>query len=213
MSDRSGTGEEASVAGLLEVVERDREERCRRIRAEAVARVAELVRAERREARRRVTDAVRAERDRAEQRREAVLAELLTREREIEQSVGKALVARCWDRLRAVLVARWGEPISRARWTMTLVEQARKVLPVGTWLVEHPRALLPSEVAAQIGPASGRAPSLSAKDEIRAGLRLSSEGVTLDGTLQGLLADRSSVEGRLLMELSRASASHESAGS
>lgn len=194
------TGSE--VTTFLGIVERDRVARCDAILRDARDRAAELLREARREARRRVSTAVADDRARSRRRIEAARAELLTRERQLDREVAAKLLARGWDALRQALLAQWQEPEGRARWIAELVADARRLLPHGTWRIRHPPALAEIELVARVaGEASGAAPELEPDPDIAAGLCVHVAGATLDGTLEGLLADRGKVEGRLLMEL------------
>lgn len=195
------TGSE--VETFLAIVERDRAARCNAILRDARERSAALLGEARREARRRVSTAVQDDRARSRQRTEAARAELLTRERQLHQEVATKLLSRGWEQLRTILRVRWQQPDRRARWMAALVADAARLLPHGSWRVQHPEldsAELES-LARITTEASDAAPSLELAPEIEVGLCVHAASATLDGTLRGLLADCRRVEGRLLMEL------------
>lgn len=192
------------VETFLAIVERDRAARCNAILRDARERAAALVAEARREARRRVATAVDDDRARSRQRTEAARAELMTRERQLEREVAAKLLARGWERLHALLLERWQVPEDRARWVEGLVADARRLLPHEIWRIQHPSGFAELDRLERTAhEASGAAPALEADPGIEAGLRIHARGATLDGTLDGLLADRRRVEGRLLRELSR----------
>lgn len=194
----------SDLSAFLTIVERDRAARCQAILRDAETRAAELLRAARSDARRRVSTAVRDDRARGRQRIEAARAELSTRERRLQQEVAATLLSRAWDRLRTELALRWERAETRAHWVGNLTADAVRLLPAGTWTIQHPAGLDPGELeplaraAAEVG---GAPPSLEAHEEIEAGVRVQAAGATLDGTPEGVLADRPGVEGRLLMDL------------
>ena len=200
MSDDDARDE---VAAFLAIVERDRAARCDTILNEAQNRAAELTRSARRDAHGRVSTAVRDDRARSHQRVEAARAELATRERQLEREVKTTLLVRGWERLRVELADAWTLAERRARWIDALIADAGRLLPRGSWRIEHPRGLAELESLSRAAEqASGAVPALEPAD-IEAGLRIHVQGATLDGSLDGLLADRRSVEGRLLRELGR----------
>ncbi len=197
------TGSE--VETFLGIVERDRAARCELILRDARERAAALLAEARRDARHRVSTAVADDRARGRRRIEAARAELMTRERQLGQDVATKLLARGWEQLRAALLARWQQPQGRALWVEALLADAARLLPHGSWRIQYPPGL--SELAPlgrTAAEASGAAPELEPDPDIAAGLRVHIAGATLDGTLEGVLADRRRVEGRLLRELSRA---------
>jgi hypothetical protein len=194
----------ADVAQFLELVERDRSERCRAIRADAEAQARDVVRAARREATRRFKQALHEERERSGKRVDAARAELATTARQQDNELVRLVLARGWDCLRIELVRRWQIADSRARWTRALIERALGLLPAAAWRIEHPADFRTSELdafAPRIVERSGSRAELCENREILAGLAIVSQGVRLDATLDGLLADRATVEGRLLVEL------------
>ena len=202
MTESGGLHED--VAQFLELVERDRSERCRAILADAEAQAREVVRAARREAARRFRLALHEERERSRKRVEAARAELATTERQQDHELVRLALARGWDCLRIELIRRWRIRDSRARWTRALIERALGLLPVAPWRIEHGPDFCTSELdafAPRIVERSGARPELFENRETLAGLAIVSQGVRLDATLDGLLADGAAVEGRLLVEL------------
>jgi vacuolar-type H+-ATPase subunit E/Vma4 len=191
------------LRGFIDLIERDRIERSRQIMSEAEARARELVQTARREAARRFRAALADQRERGRRRIDAARAELATSERKRRQELARQLLDRAWNALERELSERWQDPESRARWTAALVERGLSVLPKAGWLIEHPAKLGPERLDPCIAEVSGHAPNLVAHPGIQAGLRITCAGVRLDASLEGLLADRAGVEGRLLVELLR----------
>lgn len=191
---------------LLGRVEDSRRERRERSLEEGRQRANELVARARAEARARTIATARDERERQNRRLGAARAELLTRTRQLEQGLAAKLLGRGWERLRIELSERWRTPVGRARWGRALIARAAEVLTPGRWTLQHPTGVAKTELealASQIQEVAGEPPTLEAKPDIEAGLRILADGATLDGSVEGILSDKASVEGRLLVELGR----------
>jgi hypothetical protein len=198
------------AAALLAVVEEYRERECRTILERARYEAAKVEARAHAEARRRVHLAVVAERQRAAAALRAAQAELQTERRSHRHRRDLALLELAWPRLRAALERHWADPVARRRWVAGLVSEVLRRIPAGPWTVLHPPAWPAAErdaVLASLTAAGGPPPEPVAAAEIGAGLRLTSGTATLDGTVDGLLADRPAVAGRLLALLNEEPAS------
>ena len=81
------------------------------------------------------------------------------------------------------------------------VRAALGSLPAGAWTLRHPPGWPPAEqqaVREELGRELGAEPQCRGDAGIEAGLIIDSGGACLDGSLQGLLADRQRLEARLL---------------
>lgn len=195
---------EDTLDTLLKIVERDRDERCLEIRGQAQEEARRLVREARAQARTRVAEAVREARRRAQERLDDARAALATQARQRRQEASRALLERAWSVLPTALAERWQSPAARHRWLEAVVDLAAGSLPLGTWEITVPDRLGAEErerLAARIREITGEPPELSASDELAAGIRICVGSTCLDGTTTGLLADRRTVEGRLLAEM------------
>jgi hypothetical protein len=92
-------------------------------------------------------------------------------------------------------------PQLRRRWVAAVLAGARAVLPGTAWRVAHApdwpaaeRDAVVAELAAEHGPAC----QFDEDSRIRAGIRISANGNVVDGTLDGLLADRADIGSQLL---------------
>ena len=109
--------------------------------------------------------------------------------------------------LRAAVLARWRDPGDRRAWVERLVAQARAALPAGDWEIVHADGWPAAEreaLGAELARTPVGAPRFRADAALAAGLRIGARGAWLDGTLDGLLADRDAIHGRLLAEADRA---------
>ena len=195
---------EARVQALLDLVEADRARRCATIEADAQTRANSTRVVARTAALQRLRTAFKEERERRDARIAAARAKLQTHLRLQAQRRAVALLAAGWQRLPEVLCDRWLSPDTREAWVRRVVSEARTVLPNGSWRIEHASNWL-AEERARWSDALRRdfaiQPQCVDDATIRAGLRISAGGNIVDGTLSGLLADRSEVGARLLGHL------------
>lgn len=192
------------MQALLDMVESDREARCRALLDQARAETATLLAQARAQARAQMREAFADERQRARTRIAAAEAELQTRRREHAQRRVEALLVLAWQQLPGVLRQRWRDDAARARWVSMAFEAARAALPRDAWTVVHGPDWPAAErdaLAARCREAVGGAPGFVVDERIDAGLRIGTGGSVVDATLAGLLADRDEIGGRLIGEL------------
>ena len=186
---------------LLALVEEYRDSKSREIvdaaRNEArtlVARALDL-------ARTRVHEAIVDERRRYDAAVASAQARLHTRRRLAHQGREAVMLAEGWRLLPAALSARWRDAVGRRRWAETHLDRALQTLPHVPWQIVHAPGWADDERLAMAGwVAARRGPELAfaADPAIAAGFRVRAGHNTLDATLEGLLADRRAIEGRLL---------------
>jgi vacuolar-type H+-ATPase subunit E/Vma4 len=202
--NHAGLKSNDQVQELLKLVEQNREHRCTEILEQAGRQAEDIVRQAYRSARARLHQAVEDERRRTRQRLVTAQAELLSRHRRHWHRLARELLDAAWQRLEPALEGRWQEDSSRAQWVDSLVTEALERLPAGTWRIIHPPDWDEREqqnLVNRVTEQGGEPPVLEADSGIRAGLRITTDGVCLDGTCQGLLRDRAAIEARLLYEL------------
>lgn len=201
MNDRT---DDSALRVLLDVVQRDLEQRRRSALDDARGQARQIVQGARATARQRVHQAIGQERARLREEVERSSAAHAIRARERRQQAARAMLGRAWNDLPEALRAEWSDPEGRRRWVTALWEQAQRALLPGPLRVEHPADWNASDHADLVGAMtdwSGGAPELVADPALDAGLRIHGGGAVLDGSVAGLLADRRAVEGRLLAEL------------
>jgi hypothetical protein len=195
---------ESRMQSLLDLVETDRKLRCDAILDDARARAAATVAAAHAEARARMRNAFDEERRRLDARVAAARARLTTHQRAREQRHAGDLLAAGWKRLTAALCERWRDPRYRQCWIAHVIAEARKALPRDAWRIVHAPGGSHSEreaLAAALATTLGAPPQFVVAEAARAGLRVSAGGNVIDGTLEGLLADRAEIGARLLSAL------------
>ncbi|MEW6648404.1 MAG: hypothetical protein AB1450_14475 [Pseudomonadota bacterium] len=204
---------EAQVETLLALVEQHRAERCGELLAQAAERRQALLSAAYGEARARVREAILTERRRGQDKLDATRAQLETRARQQQHRTALLLLQHGWELLGQAVLQRWKSAPQRRQWVCGLLHQALQRLPRCSWVIEHPPGWDLAECAEmqeQLRTHCGTLPELRANDQIDAGLRICAAGACLDGTLEGLLADRSAIEAQLLAQLHRLLNVHQS---
>lgn len=196
---------EESAKTLLKLVETYRSQECREAIDKARAEAAETLRRAWRRERDHLHTSIAAERSRARTLIQAARAERATRERTSGDRLNADLLALAWPHLRALLEARWRDPVRRETWVARALEQALGALPAGPWTVRHapdwvaPEAAAPCvAAAARLAQVQAPAPRFLAESSIIAGLIVEGRSAVLDASLDGLLADRQQLEARLL---------------
>lgn len=189
---------------LLRLVSEHERRRCAEITAAAEAQAAAVVREAHRNARARMRENVSTLKQERQRSLALADAELDTVRRQHQQRCDYALLESAWEPLRAALAARWRDSAARRRWVAAFVRHALARLPHVAWRIEHPADWPGAEraaLAASLGSALGMAPQFAVAGDIAAGLRVQAGAALLDGTLEGLLADRRAVEALLLAEI------------
>ncbi len=191
---------------LLELVTAQRDKECRELAREAEAQAVRLLDEAWRNARGRLHRAVEGERERAREHVAHARAEMETRKRLHRQKRQSAMLDFAWDLLETRLRAMWQAREGRGRWIETAARQALKCIPANQWRIVHPPAWNAEDqrrIANTLGEELEKAPRFEMDEKLSAGLTIRSGGVALDMTLEGMLADRSAIEARLLAMRSR----------
>lgn len=191
---------EQQTRALLDLVEADRQRQCAQILGEANSRVAALRAQANAEARARMVQAFEEQRLRRRERIAAGEARLATQRRLNEQQRIAALLLHAWQQLPGELSTLWQEPATRAAWVTQVLAWARARMPPGPWRIVHAPDWRPAEHE-EVGAEPGAAHRFEADPAIAAGLKIVADCNVIDGTLEGVLADRADFEARLLRGL------------
>lgn len=192
---------QTSTEALRRLIRESAETQCRDIEQQTRTEARDLLRRARREARERVHQAIQHERQQHTQRLDHERAALESHERQQLLETTRRTLGRAWQELEGMLGALWQAHECRAEWIRSLFEQALERLPAGHWHIEHPLPFpeeIDSDWQRRLRQHCGQEPEWIARADISAGLRIRVGGVHLDATLDGLLADRSQLEARLL---------------
>jgi hypothetical protein len=195
---------EQQMNALLDLVEADRARRCAQILGDERGRAAALLAQAHADARVRMRQAFAEQRALRRERIAAALARLATQRRLHEQQRNAALLRLAWDRLPGALLALWQQAGPRAQWVAHVLASARARMPGGPWHIVHAPDWPAGEreaLASTLADAPAAAPVFDGDAAIGAGLKITAQGNVIDGTLAGLLADRSAIEAGLLRRL------------
>jgi hypothetical protein len=195
---------ERQMRALLDLVEADRARQCAQILGDESGRAAALLSQAHADARARMRQAFDEQRVLRHERIAAAQARLATQRRLHEQQRTAALLRLAWDQLPGTLLALWRQTASRAAWIDHVFSSARARMPRGPWHIAHAADWPASDrqaLAQTLATGSGATPLFDSDTTIVAGLRITANGNVIDGTLGGLLADRSAIEAMLLRRL------------
>jgi hypothetical protein len=192
---------------LLDLVEADRARQCAQILGDAEALAAALRAQARTAALTRLRQAFDEQRRLSREHAAAAQARLATNRRLRAQQRYAALLQLAWQQLPRELSARWQQPEARAAWVAHVVASATERLPHRAWRIVHAPGWPAEEqqvLAQALSGELGSAPRFEADQTIAAGLKIVVDGNVIDGTLAGLLADRSAFDAQVLRRLEAA---------
>lgn len=195
---------DAQTQHLLKFLETHRDEQCTDMLAQARSEAQQQVRQAHSEARALLHQAVLDAREQVRARITSATAQQQTRQRQQRQQQDQALLERAWQPLQELLQQRWQEQSSRQLWIDHLLVQAAAALVDNNWQIEHPRDWPVDErdaLQARLVELHGYAPILKDEPSISAGLRICAGETCVDGSIAGLLRDRSRIESVLLARL------------
>jgi len=188
---------------LLAVVERYREEQCAELLERANQQARQLVRQAYGDARSRAQRGIADVRLRHRQQVAAAQARQQTRMRQQRQHNNSALLAGLWAPLRAAILSRWQEPGARREWIDALLRTAAANLLDSNWTIQHPADWPQAEQQALRTRVGEVSVSFAPQADMAAGLRICAGGACVDGSVDGLLKDRSRIESLLLAGLNQ----------
>jgi hypothetical protein len=192
---------EQRTAALLALVEEYRARRCAELLDPARSQARSLLRNARAEGRQRVHTTIAEARQRLAGEVGAAQARLATERRLAEQRQAVLLLQQAWSALREGLRGRWRNAEARRQWLDAHLARALRVLPPARWQVEYAAGWAQAEresFAARIAAAGVTEVSWRAREDIDGGVRIRAGNNVVDATIEGLLADRAAIEGRLL---------------
>jgi hypothetical protein len=189
------------VESVLGALKSQQDGRCREIENAVGRKVEQLLTDSHRRIRQRVHTAVVEER----QRRETALLDarhrIETSDRRKVQQQYRTFLHDAVPLLITELEARWREEESRRAWCEMVIGEAADRLAGEPWIIEHPRGW-PGADAGWLEHTMKKLglpqPVLHEDAGITAGLRVCLDSACLDATIDGLMANRRDVEGRLL---------------
>jgi hypothetical protein len=198
---------EQRTAALLALVEEFRARRCAELLEPAREQARALLRGARTEGRRRVHTTISEARQRLAAEIGAAQARLATERRLGEQRRSAQVLEQGWSALHEALQARWADASTRRTWLDAHLARALRVLPRARWRIEFPAGWPEAEresFAQRAAAAGVTGATWHAREDIDGGVRIRAGNNVVDATIDGLLADRAALEGRLLDLLQKA---------
>ncbi|MEO5353000.1 MAG: hypothetical protein H7835_07285 [Magnetococcus sp. XQGC-1] len=183
---------------LLLQIARHRDESCQQILQAANAQAAEWIASAKAEAKRRVSIAKKAEKERLAEAQATLKARQATELRQQQLRQTQAMLEQGWTLLLESVTRHWEQPELRAIWLSNLAQRAAQLFANGTWTIRHPPQWHPQEWGT-LHPES----RFQADPDLTAGLCIGCQGAWLDGSLQGMMANRQALSALLLAQLER----------
>jgi len=193
---------EQQKQALIALVKEYRERECQDLLGKAHVKSLEMIDKAYKDVRSLVHKVAERERSRASVQIRGVEAELHTKVRALQQRVAESLLEEGWVLLNASLLSSWHNAESRLLWIKKCAHEACVRLNSGQWQVLHPVDTSPEELDQFVTWVSGEMPdvqvAVQVNEDIKAGLIINSQGIILDMSIDGLLMDRTAIEGRML---------------
>jgi vacuolar-type H+-ATPase subunit E/Vma4 len=189
------------TAALLDLVDSYRAARSAQILEPAREQARALLRTARAEGRRRVRTAIAEARQRLAAEVGAAQARLATERRLTEQQRAVQVLQQAWSALDESLRRRWHDAPPRRLWCEAHLTRALEALPHERWRIECAADWPADERDAftqRLREAGISDVAWQPRDDIAGGLRIRAGNNLVDATIEGLLADRAALEGRLL---------------
>jgi len=199
-----GSVVDAQLQHLLEVVASDRDKRCHAVIEETTELARQVVKQAHHDARAQIHEDFSELREQIRQRLTSAEAQQQTRMRMLRQKADQDFLDAAWLPLQQALQRHWQQAEHRKQWVMQLIEKAAATLIDPHWLIEHPQDWPAPEcntLKDKLRSDFECIPSFEAHPEITAGLRICTAGACVDGSIEGLLQQRTHIEALLLAEI------------
>ncbi len=202
---------DAQVERLLDVVQSYHKEYCEAEKAKARQQAGGLIQQAHHDARKRMHQVVLDNRERIQQEIDVAKAKQQTEKKQRQYRCDQRLLKFALDKLQQMLVSRWQLPEQRRVWIEHILGIASTMLLTDDWRIEYPadcsvaekqqlRECITKQTAKQTVKQTGQSSTLVVNRDISAGIRISSNGLVVDGTLSGLLVNRSRIEAEFLAQ-------------
>lgn len=196
---------DAQVQRLLDIVQAYQQEQCEALLSEAQRESQGVIRQAYQLARRNMHEDLELTRRHIRDTMAAARAKQHTLMMQQSHTAASSFLEQCWQALQPSLCARWQQPDCRRQWLAKILATATAVLPAADWLIEHPTDFSAQEqqqLREQAQALADVTPDLRSTPDITAGIRISADGASVDGSLHGLLSDRTALEALLLASAS-----------
>ncbi len=192
---------DAQVLRLLDIVQAYQQQQCDALLKEAEKESRSILRQAYRLARKNIHDDIQLTRQHIKDTMAAARARQHTLLMQQRHTAALSFLEQCWVALERSLQDRWQQPECRREWAAKILSTAAGVMPAGDWQVEHPEgwsAQEQGELAGQAQTIPGVNLQFNTGPGLVAGIRISADSTSVDGSLSGLLADRTAIEALIL---------------
>jgi F0F1-type ATP synthase membrane subunit b/b' len=196
---------------LLEVVEKHRSEECSKLIDQARAQARNTIKKSFADARQRVHEDIANTREYTRKQLASAEAHYQTQLRLARQELDQKLLATAWISIYEALIRRWQDPETRLDWISDCIQQAKNTLIEQDWVIECPLDWSDDEcvgIRKHIIEEKGDQVVFQTKPSIYAGLRITAGNACIDGTVEGLLRQRTRIEELLLAAINRHRSKH-----
>lgn len=194
---------DAQVERLLDVVQSYYKQYCETVKKQAHQDTRALIQQAHHDARKRIHQVLVSNREKIQQETGAAKAKQQTKNKQYQYRRDQRLLNVALDKLQQILVSRWQVSEQRQAWIDNILGIASTMLLTEDWQIEHPAEWSVDEqkqLREHITKQTGRSPTITVNRNIQAGIRIISNGSVVDGTLSGLLVDRSRIEAEFLSQ-------------
>lgn len=202
-SKMPGSIVDAQVQRLLEIVEAYRKLQCDTLITQAQQDSQQIISHAYQDARARLHQDIQDSREHMRSELSSARAKLHTMMMQQRHQADQRFLEQSWKLLVDKLQARWQQPKQRQEWVNKIVLNAIRMVPGKDWLIEHPQDWSKSEqkqLRSQVNDEYTGQLKFSNVAEITAGIRIVTDGAIIDGSLQGLMADRTGIESIFLAQ-------------
>lgn len=196
---------DAQVQRLLAIVQAYQQEQCDALLSQAQQEAQGIVRQAYQLARSNIHEDIQLTRQHIRDTMAAARAKQHTRMMQQSHTAALSFLEQCWQALQPGLQVRWQQPEYRRQWVAKILATATAVLPASDWRIEHPADFSKEEQQQLVAQAQALADhrlDFNSAPELTAGIRISADGASVDGSLQGLMSDRTTLEALLLASAS-----------
>ncbi|WP_455366238.1 hypothetical protein [Kaarinaea lacus] len=203
---------DAQVQRLLEIVKEYQQQKCDELLDHAHKRSREIIRQAFHNARLRLHHDIQDSRRNMQDELSATRAKQHTFLMQQKHREDQEFLNQAWNILADKLQERWQDSQLRQLWVQNIILTSLKMLPGENWQVACPAdwpRIEQDEFIKAVSGSGKRQISFNSSADIVAGIRVSADAAMVDGTLQGLMADRGRIESDMLAQRKEYYTSHE----
>lgn len=194
----------AQLQRLLEIVESYQQEQCHQFREQAEQQSRQIIQHAYRNARARLRNHILEDRHYLEQELSATRAKRHTFNMQLKHQASQEFLEDSWQLLTSRLIQRWENPKQRGDWIKSVIDNALRSLAGSDWQVSHGDLFSEADKQQIVQLLAGNEAEIkiifSKVPDVRAGILVTSDSASVDGSVDGLLADRVRIEAKILAQ-------------